>query len=64
MSPANTAILAAFKYGPQTIHELARVTGLAPASVRRSIQELRRLGYNISFSDHTGGPYVLGGTTR
>lgn len=53
------AIVRALRYGPQSVAELARLTGLSHASIRRTVQELRASGYNITFSDGTGLPYRL-----
>lgn len=64
MSPAEQKIIHALGYGPQTVQELGRLTGLSYASVRRSIQELRAEGHNISFANPNGGPYVLGPATE
>lgn len=64
MSTNEHAILKALGYGPQTVGELARLTGLAPASVRRTIQALRDAGHNIAFAHANGGPYALGPRTQ
>ena len=64
MSPAGTKILHALGYGPQTVQELGRLTGLSYASVRRTVQELRAEGHNISFANANGGPYALGTPTN
>lgn len=40
--------------GEQTSSQLAMLCGCPEASIRRSIQELRRDGYRISFASATG----------
>lgn len=49
MGRTNQAIIDALQNGAETVGNLARITGLNEASIRRSIQELRRDGFNISF---------------
>lgn len=50
----NQQILHMLQDGPHTSSSLAQVLECPEPSVRRSIQELRRDGYNISFADYTG----------
>jgi biotin operon repressor len=64
VSPAGTKIIHALGYGPQTVQELGRLTGLSYASVKRTVQELRTEGHNISFANANGGPYALGTPTN
>lgn len=50
VTPRNLKIFRLLEKGEESASNLALILGCPVASVRRSIQELRALGYNISFS--------------
>lgn len=63
MSIRNDQILRALQTGEQSSSNLALITGAPEPSVRRSIQELRRNGHNISFAGAPTYVYRLGQST-
>ncbi len=54
MSNRNDRVLLALTSGEETSSNLARICDCPEPSIRRSIQELRRDGHNISFASSTG----------
>ncbi len=56
----NDCILHALQTGEQTTSQLALICDSPEPSVRRSIQELRRDGYNISFAGAPTYIYRMG----
>jgi len=46
-------------YGTISDNQLALQTGLPRASCRRTVQELRALGYNITYQTGRSGGYTL-----
>jgi biotin operon repressor len=53
-------ILKALQSGEESASNLARVCECPQASVRRTIQELRRDGFNIAFADVNEQIYRIG----